>query len=67
MPLSSKIMVLVHKDFTNRKALITASGYQDLNDATDKDGKRPDKITVRLYANGTEVAHKEATECDKGE
>ena len=50
---------IIYKDFTNRKALITASGTKTWNDDNDKDGKRPDKITVRLYANGTEVAHKE--------
>ena len=37
------------------------SGSKTWDDADNQDGKRPDSITIRLYANGTEVAHKEVT------
>ena len=36
-------------------------GTKTWNDADDQDGKRPDSITVRLLADGTEVAHTTAT------
>ena len=34
------------------------SGSKTWDDADDQDGKRPDSITIRLLANGTEVAEK---------
>ena len=37
------------------------SGQKTWNDNNDQDGKRPESITVRLYANGTEVAKKDVT------
>ena len=58
---------IIYKDFTNRQALITASGTKTWNDDNDKDGKRPDKITVRLHANGVEVASKEVGPNAQGE
>ena len=58
---------IIYKDFTNRKALVTASGTKTWNDDNDKDGKRPNKITVRLYTNDAEVDHKEVGPNDKGE
>ena len=42
-------------------AAIALSGSKTWDDADNQDGKRPDSITIRLYANGTEVAHKEVT------
>ncbi len=42
-------------------AAIDLSGSKTWDDADNQDGKRPDSITIRLYANGTEVAHKEVT------
>lgn len=37
------------------------SGTKTWDDADNQDGKRPTSITIRLYADGTEVAHKEVT------
>ncbi len=38
--------------------------YKTWNDGGDRDGKRPDEITVRLLADGVEVASKTVTEAD---
>ena len=42
----------------------SVSGKKVWNDANNQDGKRPENITVRLLANGTEVANKEVTAAD---
>ena len=42
----------------------SVSGKKVWNDANNQDGKRPESITVRLLANGTEVANKEVTAAD---
>ena len=42
----------------------SVSGKKVWNDANNQDGKRPESITVRLFANGTEVANKEVTAAD---
>gem|GEM_PF-6885411 len=39
----------------------SVSGKKTWIDNNDQDGKRPDKITIRLLANGSEVANKEVT------
>ena len=46
---------------THNPKTITLSGAKTWNDADNQDGKRPGSITIRLYADGTEVAHKEVT------
>ena len=40
---------------------INISGTKTWDDNDDQDGKRPENITVRLYANGTEVRSKDVT------
>ena len=40
---------------------ITLSGTKTWDDVDNQDGKRPGSITIRLYADGTEVAHKEVS------
>lgn len=40
---------------------ITISGSKTWNDNNNQDGKRPASITIRLYANGTELTDKELT------
>ena len=40
------------------------SGSKTWNDANDQDGKRPESITIRLLANGTEVDEKEVSADD---
>ncbi len=40
---------------------ITISGKKVWDDDNDRDGKRPDSVTVHLLANGVEVAHTTAT------
>ena len=40
---------------------ITLSGAKTWNDANDQDGKRPDSITIRIYADGTELTDKALT------
>lgn len=50
--------------FTNKTETTEVSGSKTWDDADNQDGKRPDSITVRLYGNGTEVAHKEVTAND---
>lgn len=39
----------------------TLSGAKTWDDADNQDGKRPDSITIRLYANGTELEDKAVT------
>ncbi|MCD8008496.1 MAG: Cna B-type domain-containing protein, partial [Clostridiales bacterium] len=51
--------------FTNdRDVYLTISGSKTWDDANDQDGKRPESITVRLYADGEEIASTEITEAD---
>ncbi len=55
MLLSSRIQssgIIWQSSYPTVVVLINASGTKTWNDDNDKDGKRPDKITVRLYANG---------------
>lgn len=40
---------------------ITVSGSKTWDDEDDQDGKRPDEITIRLYANGVEVSSQTVT------
>ena len=40
------------------------SGIKTWNDGENQDGKRPSSITIRLYANGSEIGHKTVTEKD---
>ena len=40
---------------------IDISGSKTWDDANDQDGKRPDSITIRLYANGQELTEKALT------
>ena len=47
---------------TPEKTII--SGSKTWNDNNNQDGKRPDSITVRLFADGTEVTRKEVTAND---
>ena len=42
----------------------TITGSKTWDDADNQDGKRPDSITVRLFADGTEVTSKEVTAND---
>lgn len=44
---------------------INISGTKTWNNANNQDGKRPDKITVNLLADGKQVATKEVTEADE--
>lgn len=46
---------------THTPETITISGSKTWNDANDQDGKRPSSITIRLYANGTELTDKVQT------
>ena len=43
---------------------VDVSGDKTWNDSDNQDGKRPESITIRLYANGVEVAHKVVTAAD---
>ena len=43
---------------------ISISGTKTWDDNGDQDGLRPDSITVRLIANGEEIAYKEVTQAD---
>src|SRR5699024_2807606 len=49
---------------THNPAVIDIEGTKTWNDAENQDGKRPDSITVRLLANGTEIDNVEVTEKD---
>jgi len=46
---------------THATAVIDIEGAKTWDDADDRDGKRPDSITVRLLADGEEVASKTVT------
>ena len=43
---------------------VDVSGDKTWSDSDNQDGKRPESITIRLYANGVEVAHKVVTAAD---
>ena len=43
---------------------VSVEGSKTWNDNGDQDGKRPESITVRLFANGTEVTSKTVTAND---
>ena len=47
---------------THTPLLTSVEGIKIWNDANNQDGKRPTEITVRLYADGTEVNSKTVTE-----
>ena len=47
---------------THTPKTIDLTGTKTWNDNNNQDGKRPESITVRLLANGQEVAHKVVTE-----
>ncbi len=49
---------------THTPETIDITGTKTWDDADDQDGKRPESITVRLYANGTEVESVTVTEED---
>ena len=49
---------------THTPEKISISGSKTWNDNGDQDGKRPSSITVRLFADGRVVSHKEITEKD---
>ena len=52
----------ITNSYTTENTSVT--GKKVWNDANNQDGKRPESITVRLLANGTEVANKEVTAAD---
>ena len=49
---------------THTPETTSVSGTKTWDDNNDQDGARPEKITIRLRANGTEVASKEVTAKD---
>jgi pilin isopeptide linkage protein len=49
---------------THTPETISISGSKTWDDANDQDGKRPDSITIRLYADGQGLADKAVTEDD---
>ncbi len=49
---------------THTPETTSVSGTKTWEDNNDQDGARPEKITIRLMANGTEVANKEVTAAD---
>ena len=49
---------------THTPEKISISGSKTWDDNGDQDGKRPESITVRLFADGRVVSHKEITEND---
>ena len=49
---------------THTPETTTISGSKSWDDAENQDGLRPESITVRLLADGTEVAHKDVTAAD---
>ena len=50
----------------SNKKLTSISGEKIWDDADNQDGKRPESITVRLKANGNEIAHKTVTADESG-
>ena len=56
------VWVATFDNTTDRK--IRIDGSKTWNDADNRDGKRPESITIRLLANGTEVASKTVTADD---
>ena len=49
---------------THTPEKISITGSKTWDDASNQDGKRPESITVRLFADGRVVSHKEITEKD---
>ncbi len=49
---------------THTPETVSVSGVKSWDDANDQDGKRPESITIRLYADGTEIASKTVTAAD---
>ena len=49
---------------THTPEVTSVEGKKSWKDGDNQDGKRPEKITVRLFADGTEVASKEVTATD---
>ena len=49
---------------THNPEMTSISGSKTWDDANNQDGKRPDTITIRLLADGTEVESKEVTVAD---
>lgn len=45
---------------THKPSKISVSGTKTWKDDNDRDGIRPDSVTVRLFAEGKEIAHKKA-------
>ena len=45
----------MHISFANKPETISISGSKTWDDANDQDGKRPDSITIRLYADGRQI------------
>lgn len=45
---------------THKPSKISISGAKTWKDDNDRDGIRPDSVTVRLFAEGKEIAHKKA-------
>ena len=54
----------ISRDVVNQKEKTSISGQKTWNDNDNQDGVRPDKVTVRLLADGQEVAVKEITATD---
>ena len=65
---TSKVTGDVNKGYiitnTHTPEITSVEGSKIWDDADNQDGKRPEKIMVRLLANGTEVETKEVTEED---
>ncbi len=51
-------------DNTHTPDTVDVKGEKTWDDADDQDGKRPDYITIRLYADGVEINHVTVTEED---
>ncbi|NLW52932.1 MAG: Cna B-type domain-containing protein [Tissierellia bacterium] len=49
---------------THEPEKLSIEGRKTWDDSDNQDGKRPESITIRLLANGTEVATKEVTQAD---
>ena len=43
---------------------VQVAGSKNWNDSSNAEGLRPESITIRLYANGSEIGHKTVTEKD---